>query len=164
MIVLPLTKGYEAVIDDIDADLAQYKWRTLQGKRTVYAARSYRVEGGQITVLLHRVILGRILGRELDSTDEVDHEDLNGTNNTRNNLRLATTSENACNRVLGSNNTTGVKGVTRYKNRFRAQIKRDGKPKHLGIFDTLEEAAGAYDRAAKDLHGEFAHTNNMLKA
>ena len=50
---------------------------------------------------------------------------------------------------LLSNNTTGFKGVSKSKgNRFRALIKIDGKPHHIGMFGTTKEAAIAYDLAA----------------
>ncbi len=36
---------------------------------------------------------------------------------------------------------------------------RNSKAYYLGYFDKKEEAARAYDRMAKELHGEFARLN-----
>lgn len=91
-------------------------------------------------------------------SEEVDHRDMNPSNNRWSNLRLASHSQNAMNRTKRSDNTTGLKGVYRhYKNgKFRAAIAANKKQYHLGVFDTREEAHAAYEAAAAKLHGEFA--------
>jgi hypothetical protein len=95
----------------------------------------------------------------------VDHIDRDGLNNTRGNLRLATTTENARNKKQReSRKTAGVyKGVVR-ENRalakpWRAKIQVGPRRLHLGRFATAEEAARAYDAAARQLFGSFAATN-----
>jgi hypothetical protein len=50
-------------------------------------------------------------------------------------------------RKLQSNNTTGYTGVYKNGKRFIARIRINKKVKHLGRYDTPEEAAVAYDRA-----------------
>ncbi len=72
----------------------------------------------------------------------IDHIDRCPTNNRIGNLRPANDSQNNQNKGLQSNNTTGVKGVTfsKQKNKLRVRIKLNGKEKHLGFFDTIEEA------------------------
>jgi len=89
---------------------------------------------------------------------EVDHVNLDGTDNRWANLRLATSSQNQRNRRLQSNNTSGYKGVHKLKNngKFLAYIKVHGKQKRLGIFDTAEQAYEHYVAAAEELHGEFS--------
>lgn len=88
----------------------------------------------------------------------VDHIDGNGLNNTRVNLRVANSTENARNTRLRKDNTSGFKGVTWHKKnrKWRAVIKVDGGQKHLGMFDTLEAAYAAYCKAALHYFGEFA--------
>jgi len=65
------------------------------------------------------------------------------------------------NRGAQRDNTSGYKGVVRQKdcNRWRAQIKVNGKCKHLGLFVNIKDAARAYDEAAEKYFGEFAHKN-----
>lgn len=91
--------------------------------------------------------------------DQVDHKDRNKTNNAFSNLRECTPSENSRNRGLSSNNSTGCTGVIKVKNKFQAQIhiNENGskKSKYLGTYDSLEEAAAAYQITAKNEHGEF---------
>ena len=87
----------------------------------------------------------------------VDHIDGNPLNNSLSNLRWATDLESSRNRKTFSNNSSGFKGVSFHKatGKWRAYIKVDGKLKHLGLFHTKEEAAAAYEKAARELYGEF---------
>jgi hypothetical protein len=92
---------------------------------------------------------------------EIDHRNLNKLDNRRDNLRIATRSQNKCNTPSRRDNKLGVKGVS-FKianNKFVAQIVVNGKKKHLGLFETVEEAKAAFDKAAIDGHGEFARLN-----
>jgi HNH endonuclease/AP2 domain len=89
----------------------------------------------------------------------LDHRDRNRTNDRIDNLRIASPSQNQFNRVANKNNPTGLKGVSwiSTRNVFYAQIWVGGKKKHLGEFNTKEEAHAAYCQAANFYHGEFAN-------
>lgn len=90
-----------------------------------------------------------------------DHIDRDYHNNQRSNLRIATKQQNNFNRSKASNNTSGYKGVSWHKcsKKWRATIKRDGVAKHVASCLTPEDAARAYDKAAKELFGKFACLN-----
>jgi hypothetical protein len=88
----------------------------------------------------------------------VDHWDLNGTNNQWENLRHATVPQNTANSRVRCTNQLGVKGVSKKRKKFMAQIDYGGKHCYLGTFDTIEQAADAYAAAAKIAHGQFARS------
>ena len=104
-----------------------------------------------------RVIWCMIHG-DIDDGMYIDHINGNPLDNRLSNLRLTTPSENARNRKISSLNTSGVTGVQK-KSRgkpWRAQIWRDGKFCHLGVYDTKEEAIAARVGAEKAL-GYLSH-------
>jgi hypothetical protein len=92
--------------------------------------------------------------------DDIDHIDRDKDNNRFSNLREATNSQNITNRVSTSN-TSGYRGVSWIEDhkKWKATLKADHKVYNLGYFDTAEEAAHRYDRAAKEYQGEFAIFN-----
>lgn len=93
--------------------------------------------------------------------EDIDHKDLNGSNNKFSNLREATDTQNLSNRNKTINNASGYKGVALCKrtNKWRVQIMVNKKKIHVGRFDDKYQAALAYDFAAIELHGKFARTN-----
>lgn len=90
----------------------------------------------------------------------VDHIDMDKCNNSISNLRLCNASENGCNRLAPSNNTSGFKGVSflRRENKYRAVIHKDRRRYEIGLYDTAQAASEAYNRAMEDFHGEFARS------
>lgn len=92
-----------------------------------------------------------------------DHKDGDGLNNQRENLRWATVSQQGQNRKLGSNNSSGFKGVSWSKRskKWRVNIMHEGTPIHLGLFYSKIEAAKAYNEAAIKYFGEFAKINEI---
>jgi hypothetical protein len=90
----------------------------------------------------------------------IDHRDCDNSNNRWENLREATNVENSRNARRRSDNKSGTKGVVwvRRHSKWRAQISDNGKRRYLGYFDAdkLNDAAIAYAKAARELHGEFA--------
>lgn len=149
MRTLSLASGQSAIVDDDDYDrLSRYSWQLREG----YASRSVHGQRPQ-TVLLHNEILGRRPGMR------ADHIDGDRLNCQRSNLRHATLSQNSANRKAQRNNQTGYKGVGALGHRYRARITVNGEKMFLGYFTTAEDAARAYDRAARTHFGEFARTN-----
>ena len=88
---------------------------------------------------------------------QIDHIDRDPQNNCIENLRLATASENRRNSVGIKDAVVPFKGVNLNRNsgKFYAQIWIDKVNKHLGTFNTAEEASAAFQAAAKALHGDF---------
>lgn len=154
MIEIPLTQGKVALIDDIDGDLAEFKWCAALNKKQFYVTRRI----GTRNVFIHRIILSRILGRELLTNNQCDHINGNGLDNRRDNLRICTNAENNRNKGIISTNKSGFKGVSWYKKgqKWNAKIIVNRKYISLGNYDTPEEAYEAYCNAAKKYFGEFA--------
>jgi hypothetical protein len=159
--------GRVALVDEADYDLVtrHSPWHVLEftprrGRRVAgpYAITAIRkTDGRRTTVLMHTLITGWRL---------VDHEDHNGLNNQRANLRPATCSQNLANSrgVLGSTST--YKGVSRAagRHKWRAAIMVRGVKRELGHFADEEEAALAYNAAALEAFGEFAFLNEVQTA
>ncbi|MGL5016261.1 MAG: HNH endonuclease [Bacteroidales bacterium] len=105
--------------------------------------------------LAHRVV-AMLSGMDLSGATLVDHTDCDKTNNHPDNLRVVSASKNTANtKGPRSNNLLGVKGVRRSKSgRFEATISINKKYKHIGTFDTIEEASLAFAAAHKNHHGE----------
>lgn len=157
---IKLTQGKVTLVDDVDFDyLTHWEWCAHRQYQRFYAVRREGVaegrRGGGYLVKMHKVIAerARIVGVN------IDHRDGDGLNNQRLNLRGATKAQNGMNRSKNRNNTTGYKGVERAKTGFVARIMANGKRMYCGIYRTPHEAARAYDKAALELHGEFAVLN-----
>lgn len=152
---IPLTKGYVVRIDVPDAlAISEWSWCAAERSSTVYAHGHRK---GQL-VYMHRLLL-----RVTDSTILVDHHDRDGLNNCRANLRLTGRGGNQYNSVPRGG-TSRYKGVYRRPSgRWSVQITKDRKVTTVGSFATEDEAALAYNAAARRLHGAFARLNEVVQ-
>jgi len=154
MKIIPLTKGYEAIVDDEDFEwLSQWKWSASPKRHTVYARRS------KDGVYMHRLILGI-----KDKSILCDHMNRNGLDNQKANLRACTRSENQINRRRACHHKNRFIGVTFNKRcrKYQVLIYCRNKKHSVGYFDSEEDAAHARDKKAKELHGDFATLNFPL--
>lgn len=146
MKTIKLTQDKIAQVDDKDfAQLNRFKWCHHQG----YATRNLKME----TILMHRIILNCPI--EL----EVDHEDGNGLNNQRYNLRIATRSQNKANQPKQKGTwSSKYKGVSwaKHAQKWSGHIQVNKKQIHLGLFDSELAAHMVYRIWAKKFFGRFA--------
>lgn len=164
LVVISKTYGRHQVLYDEEDEclVSLHKWRLKKDfKNGVFYAITNvgRTEKGNLkTLTIHRLILG-----VSDSKVHIDHKNHNGLDNRKENLRPCTRVQN-----LGNTRTRKkYKGIVYHKDKdhakkpWEAQINLDGKSRYLGCYATEEEAALAYNKAAKEKYGEFALLNIM---
>lgn len=149
--IVPLTKGYEAIIDAEDMHIADsVNWSAMvpkskSGKEySPYAIRGYGI-------LLHREIMQAKKGQILD------HINGNTLDNRKSNLRFCTHSQNMQNSQRHETNTSGHRGVRfrKDRNKWRSEIYFNGKYIHLGLFENKIDAISAYEQKSAELFGDF---------
>lgn len=154
---IPLTHGAFAQISPEDrAYLMQWKW--LYNPKTIRAYRGEKHNGKNCSVYMHRVILNA------PNDMEVDHINGDRLDNRRENLRLASTTENRRNtrKVYKPGVTTSIyKGVFWHKKlmKWASRIQVNRRRIWIGCFLDECAAAQAYDHAAKRYFGAFARLN-----
>lgn len=162
---IELGGGLKARVSDEDYErVSQLNWTPMRHSRRVevYAQAKVKVEGKRRmqTTLMHRFIMGLQPGDPL----HVDHKDHDGLNNTRENLRVCTRSQNTANQKGSSKKglPRGVQTVLRGENKhityymatIRCPVTR--KRLYLGTRKTVEDAHALYRAKHAELHGEFS--------
>lgn len=140
---LEVTGGY-TLLDDADYDYHS-KWKWFQHP-SGYITRASNKNGLGKMIYLHREILKPIKGKE------TDHINRNRFDNRRSNLRHVSASQNAHNRKIRSDNTTGHMGIW-FRNdtkKWTARIVVEGKRKVLGCFIDKGNAISAYKKEKED--------------
>jgi hypothetical protein len=144
-----LSNNQVALVDDADYErLNQRRWHFSLGYAKCNPTLSLG-KGG----LMHRILLN------LSSREDIDHINGNKLDNRRSNLRVCSRSDNLCNSKPHKDNACGYKGVYQVGARWRAMIMVAGARVHIGMYDSCDEAAKAYDNEAVRLNKQFAKTN-----
>lgn len=142
--------GLHAIVDEEDAELVnQYRWHPVLIRGEFYAATS----DGYSRLYLHRLITGAKRGFD------VDHINGTGLDNRRENLRVCTHAQNQRNLHRTKPSKSGFRGVWPANSKWSAIITASEKRRYLGVFVTPEDAARAYDTAARELFGQFGTYN-----
>lgn len=135
-------KRYRVLVDDKYADIVrQFTWCR---KPTGYIYTQTGGRKNRKTIYLHRLVTGANKG------EEVDHINRNPADNRCSNLRL-------CSRSQNNMNKQGVRGVSPFRDKWRARIKINNTDKHIGLFETKEKAVAARRKVEKQLFKEYAN-------
>lgn len=138
-----------AIVDAEDyPSLMKYKWCMVTKDNNKYVVT-------QRHTLMHKMILGK----HPDPKYVIDHLNGNGLDNRKRNIKHRTHAENAQNRKPKSNTASKYIGVFKEPAAWRARING----LHLGQFQTEEEAAMQYDKAALIIYGPDAQTNKFVQ-
>ena len=159
-----LTKGYFAIVDNQDySRVSKHKWQAVESKYTTYAYTSFRGNGKQFKVALHRFILGE----EVASGMVVDHKNKNGLDNRRRNIRACTFGQNNhCRSRRSIATSSGYLGILWKKGEesWRCRIGVNGKDIYIGQTKfkyKLPALAKRYNYYALKYYGKFAVLNEL---
>lgn len=144
----------ECFYDDSDHELvSKHIWCVVPNRATFYAMTRLKIGHKKYkTLRMHQLIV---------TNGRVDHKNGNGLDNTRINLRSATTQQNNFNVGITKRNRSGYKGVHQCGKKFRSCIRISGKLIDGGLFVSPVEAAKKYNELAIIHHGEFAWLNKI---
>lgn len=131
-------------------EIQKWSWWALTAGGYVLVGTSKK-DGG-IRKYLHRILMNADSRRLVDHINRIRHD------NRLANLRLVDRVQNATNSI-NRRNRLGFRGIKKLNGKYQARINARGLCYCLGVYNTPEEAAKAYDEKAKEIHGDFAVLN-----
>lgn len=150
-----------------DPETGIFTWLTASGSSKIGAvAGNFHPTTGYLRITInrkahsaHRLAWLYVYGEFPPKGMETDHINHDKLDNRIKNLRIVTQSQNSANSKVYSTNKLGVRGVIQCPRtgRFFARIKHNGKNRHLGTFNTIDEAAARFSQEAKAIWGECFH-------
>lgn len=154
---IQLTQNKYTIVDDENyEELSKYRWylNTFGYVRRWRPTIERQAKPGSREIFLHRHLI------DVPKGYVIDHINGDKLDNRRCNLRVCTPHQNRMNRQSQKNNTSGYKGVfwNKQRNKWSAKINFNHKQIYTGYFDNKEDAAKAYERAARKYFGEFARS------
>lgn len=119
-----------------------------------YAVTAFRKPKWQ-RIYMHRLIMGYPDGKV------IDHINADKLDNQRHNLRACGRAENCRRYALPKTNRSGQRGVSWSKcgSKWQSSIQFKGQHIYLGLFENIEDAARAYNRASAKYHGDYGYKN-----
>jgi len=150
-------KGDSFLFDKEDYDkIKKYCWIVAEEYVKAYSMGDFSHK----MIYLHRLIMGID-----DKNIKIDHDNKTPSDNRKNNLRIATDTQNLQNCSLSIRNSSGVIGVDWMKSRckYRARIQVNGEGIHLGVFNKIENAITARLKAEKEYFKEFAPQKHLFE-
>jgi hypothetical protein len=160
-ICVVVIKGKPVIVDkEFEYLIKENGWRIQKAQSNkLYVIRNRKEKGKTKSEMLHRIICETPVGMD------TDHINGNGLDNRKENLRICTAAQNLQNKSIYKNNKSGFKGVCfEYRSgkmKWVAAIRINNKRIFIGRFDSITDAAIAYNKKAKELFGEFARLNNL---
>jgi len=151
---LPLTRGKAAIVDDEDYEwLSQFRWIAghhvnPSGKEYWYARRCWCVNGKRMEVSMHNAV------SPAPHPLITAHWNLDGLDNRRSNLYVATRSNVAYNRRLSQRDLPRGMRYSENGRKIAVAIGGHSKGAYLGRFETIEQATTAYQTALAEIIGE----------
>lgn len=136
--------------------MTYHKWFAVEHHGTVYAKTNIPAQKGKrTTIKMHRVVMNAQPG------DIVDHINGNGLDNRKENLRIVSNKLNARNRKAHAGSSSIYKGVSYLARlgKWQVNICEDGINHYVGVYESEEQAARAYDRHAISRFGQYARLN-----
>jgi hypothetical protein len=136
-----------------DGKKNKFKSRILKNhiSKRGYYVTDVRINNLRKTFYIHRLIAINFIPNPLNKK-QVNHKDSNPLNNSINNLEWVNNLENSCHRVKKYNYSSKYLGVgwDKHNNKWKCQIYFNRRSKHIGLFNTEEEAYQArcdYEKA-----------------
>ncbi|HNE29580.1 MAG TPA: hypothetical protein PLW66_10445 [Saprospiraceae bacterium] len=126
----------------------QKTWKKADGK--------FKTE----TLYLHKLIAEKFLSDQKQGKNRL----VGAKNGNKLDCRvenLVYRSRSVASRQRKTTSGTGYTGVYREHNRYRAVISVKGKSVHIGMFDTPEDAAAAYNKVSREIYGEEGKINKI---
>lgn len=145
--------GKFAIVDDEDFDIvSRISWYMNKYGYAVHT--NHTPVKWEKRFWMHRFIMGTPDGMV---TDHINHNKLD---NRKSNLRICTTRENQWNSVQKAG-ISGFRGVSMIGKKWQARIHISKVSIYLGVYETKEEAAIAWNKASIMYRGKFAILNEI---
>ena len=149
---------------DYNPETGIFRWKKRNAQRVkIGSIAGFQMSTGyrgvslrNMQFLAHRMAWFYMTGRW--PRHQIDHIDRVRTNNRFSNLREATMRDQLGNASMRKNNTSGIRGVSRKRNKWQAQLAYRGTYYSLGSFSSKTQAKSVYDNLSIRLRGKFYHS------